>query len=128
MKLQGRLLFPARILHALNALQYLRALHILGDCTDDRLITTCEDICNMVGAPKDSLHRTLGQLVRAGIVVSERQGGYYITPESALKHKVIDVIQALGKDFPSHGTHQPSDRLNNAVADCLDVTLDEFFK
>lgn len=126
--LKGRLLFPNHILHGLNALQHLRAMHILGACTDDVIYSTCEDIAREVGAPLDSLYRSLGALVHAGVVESTKSLGYQITPQSLHKYRVLDVVRALGKDVPDQGNERASDRLNNAVADCLDVILEEFFK
>lgn len=123
-----QLLFPLHILHALNALQHLRAMLIIGDCTDDVIFSTCEDIAREIGASNDSLWRTLMILSRAGIVESKKSYGYHVTAKALFKTKVKDVLFALGKELPDNGHKRASDRLNNAVADCLDVTLEEFFK
>lgn len=127
---KGQQLFPTHILHALNALQHLRALLILGDCTDDAIYSTCEDIAREIGAPQDSLWRTLMQLTRAGFLEVKKGsgGGYHIQARTLFTVRVKDILEALGKELPDNGNTRASDRLNNAVADCLDVTLEEFFK
>lgn len=128
--ISGQLLFPAHILHAMNALQHLRAMLIIGDTTDDVIMSTCEDIAREIGAPRDVIWRTLMLLTRAGFVEAKKGqgGGYHILARTLTTKRVKDVLFVLGKQLPDNGHHRASDRLNNAVADCLDVTMEEFFK
>lgn len=126
--INGQLLFPTHILHALNALQHLRCMYILGDCGDSVIFSTCEEIAQEIGAPKDPLWRTMMHLSRAGIVNSKKGGGYHVTAPVLHKIKIIDVLSALGKELPINGTERASDRLHTAISDCLDVSLEEFFK
>lgn len=127
--LKGQQLFPSHILHAMNAVQHLRAMLIIGDTTDDVIFSRCEDIAREIGAPEHSLWRTLMLLTRAGVIESKMGsgGGYHILLRTLTKLKVKDVLSVLGKELPDNGNARASDKLNNAVADCLDVTLDEFF-
>lgn len=131
-----QLLFPAHIAHAFNALQYLRAMVILAESNKDPrrkgviLYATCEEIAEKIGAPYDSLWRTLLTLSRAGILQTKTGpgGGYYITAATLFDTKVVKILHILGRYIPENGTTRASDRLNNAVADCLDITLEEFFR
>ena len=128
--IKAQLLFPSHILHALNAIQHLRCMLVLGDTSDDVIFSTCEDIAREIGAPQDVLWRTLMRLSNAGIVEAKKGagGGYYITARTLFTVRVKDVLRALGKELPDNGNVRASDKLNNAVADCLDITLEEFFK
>lgn len=125
---KGHLLFPVHILHAFNALQHLRVMLIIGDTTNDEIFSTAEDIAREIGAPLDSIWRSLTMLARANIVQATKFKGYSILPNTLEEVRVKDVLHALGKELPDNGHKRASDRLLNAVADCLDITLEEFFK
>lgn len=126
----GQLLFPVHILHALNAVQHLRAMLILSGTCDKPIYSSCDDVAREIGAPRDSLWRTLMHLGRAGLVETKKGpgGGYHITALTLHSTRVVDILQALGKALPDNGDTRGSDRLQNTVADCLNLSLEEFFR
>ena len=46
--IEGQLLFPSHILHAMNALQHLYVLLVLGKTSNSAIYSTCEDIAKEI--------------------------------------------------------------------------------
>lgn len=123
-------LVPLPVLHALNAIQYLRAMCILSEPHDNKIFSSCDEIAERIGAPKSTLWRTLMILCESEIVQSKSgpKGGYYITEEALLSTTIADVVLCLGQMVPDQGHTRASDRLNAILSDCLSVKLETFLK
>lgn len=125
----GKRLFPPHVLYAMNAIQHLRALHLISEVRG-RLYSTAPELAHEIHAPLDSLTRTMPILVRMGLVDvhTGANGGYCIVPEALLSTRVIDVLNALGTTVPVNETTRGSDRLNALVSECFNLSLNEFLK
>lgn len=127
--MMSKRLFPAHVLYAMNAIQHLRALHLISEVRG-RMYSTAPEIAREIHAPLDSLTRTMPILVRMGLVSvhTGASGGYCIVPEELLSTRVIDVLNALGATVSVNETTRGSDRLNALATECFNVTLNDFLK
>lgn len=125
----GKRLFPPHVLYAMNAIQHLRALHLISEVRG-RIYSTAPELSREIHAPLDSLTRTMPILVRMGLVDthSGANGGYCIVPEALLSTRVIDVLDALGVTVPINETSRGSDRLSALVSECFKVSINDFLK
>jgi DNA-binding IscR family transcriptional regulator len=123
-----KFLFPAHVLHAMNAIQYLRAMHIIGEPYDSSIYSTAHQIADDIKAPRDSIARIMPVLARLGLVKTRAGacGGYKIVPTALVILRVVDIINALGTNIPDTDNVRGSDRLNVKVSECLSVSLEKF--
>lgn len=126
----AKYLFPVHVLHAMNAIQYLRAIYIMTEPFQTQIYSSHHEIADAIGAPRDSIIRTMPVLHRMGLVKVRggAAGGYMIIPHTLSKVQVVDILEALGPTVPVNDTSRGSDRLNHAVSKCLSVALEEFLR
>jgi DNA-binding IscR family transcriptional regulator len=112
--------FPNEVFYAMNAIE---ELHKWGDRA-----VICENIAVNIGAPGIFLQRILMKLGKAGVISVKRGpgGGFCLTEGQYETTKVLDVLAALGHNVDESKGNRASDRLNNAVYDALNVSLQEF--
>jgi DNA-binding IscR family transcriptional regulator len=121
-------LFPSAILQALNAIEYLRVLHVIGqsgDCDTNFYTTSCE-VADHIHASRSVTARTMAALATCGIIESKKAHGYYVTQEALNKYRVTDVLKCFNKIIIDPKGDGASDRVNASVYDALDVTLEKF--
>jgi DNA-binding IscR family transcriptional regulator len=87
-------------------------------------------IAHSIGAPYHFLSRTLMKLAKAGIIEVKRGpgGGFRVNPQRLPKVTAVDLVDVLGKGMVPYAwqSGRASDRLNLAVYDALNVSLEEF--
>ncbi len=123
-------IFPTAILQSLNAIEYLRVLHVIGQSgdRDTQLYTTAIEIADHINASRSVTARNLAVLSTCGIIESKKAHGYYVTQWALDKHRVTDVLRCFNKHVLDPRGDSASDRVNGSVYDALDLTLEEFLR